>query len=220
MEQKHDVGGSSILPMLMLHMNCIFWVVYGYMQGVHGIIPINSIGAVITLMYIIMYYSASESSKRRFIEIALPVEHLLAFGWTGFAYYALPHINIDSQIPMGIACNIPNILFYAAPLFSIVTVVKTKSTSTLSLPLTCASFACALFWAMFGVGEKDMFVWLPNVLGVIFSFMQLCLFGYYNIYFKNSLEHLGSLLHYGKQIDEDGEMKEGEMKDSDKHAEA
>lgn len=87
---------------------------------------------------------------------------------------------------MGIACNIPNIAFYAAPLLSIVTVVKTKSTSSLSLPITAASFACAIFWAVFGVGEKDGFIYVPNVC---FSFYYFCYFIYLCFTFFTSFSY-------------------------------
>ena len=84
---------------------------------------------------------------------------------------------------MGIACIIPNVSFYASPLLSLAKVVRTKSTASLSLPLTLSSFACAFFWSLFGVGVQDPFVLLPNVCSPSLLFIYGFIYTYLSFIF-------------------------------------
>lgn len=49
---------------MLTDINCVMWVVYGYVQESHALIPCNSVGILFSLWYIVMYYSACDSKKR------------------------------------------------------------------------------------------------------------------------------------------------------------
>lgn len=80
-EHSHTVGDVNIIPMLMLRIlwysiefiedfdfsidfNSLFWVSYGYITNTPAVIPINTVGTLFTLFYVILYYSAADSRKR------------------------------------------------------------------------------------------------------------------------------------------------------------
>eukprot|EP01111_Echinosteliopsis_oligospora_P009464 TRINITY_DN2779_c0_g2_i1.p1 TRINITY_DN2779_c0_g2~~TRINITY_DN2779_c0_g2_i1.p1 ORF type:complete len:306 (+),score=87.52 TRINITY_DN2779_c0_g2_i1:230-1147(+) len=203
-----STGKINILPILMLHTNCVLWTAYGFILGAYALIPINILGVLVTTFYCFLFYSVSSPKQRKQLEIILFVNDTIAMCWIGFVTYALPPLNVKQVVPLGVVANIYNIAFYAAPLTTIYSILLEKSTASLSFPLTIMSFACAVFWGCFGIGHGDPFVYIPNGLGVLFSGIQIILFA---VFWKNKGENKHNLPHnssstplpYGPQVDED-----------------
>lgn len=205
MQASNSPGSTNILPLLMLHTNCILWVAYGFILSAYALIPINILGVLITLLYFFIYYSVASPKQRKVFEIIFFADNTFAMCWIGFVTYALPALNVKQMVPLGIVANIYNIAFFAAPLTTIYTVIKEKSTSSLSFPLTVMSFACACFWGVFGIGHHDPFIYVPNAIGVIFGGMQVALFAVYRKSAVKASPSTGELnpTPYGVQVDDD-----------------
>lgn len=52
-------------------------------------------------------------------------------------------------------------------------VISRRSTEGLSLTLAVVSFVCSLLWLIYGVMVVNAFIYVPNVLGVFFSSVQV-----------------------------------------------
>lgn len=106
---------------------------------------------------------------------------------------------------LGIVCCFVTILFFAAPLASMLHVIRVKNTESLPFPIIFANFVVSLQWLVYGIIINDKFVQVfyqfcdlllinqkvifqvPNFLGVILSGLQLSLFCFYP---KTSKGHL------------------------------
>ncbi|KAJ8913612.1 hypothetical protein NQ315_013434 [Exocentrus adspersus] len=84
---------------------------------------------------------------------------------------------------LGLVCCMVTILFFAAPLASLLHVIKVKNTDSLPYHLICATFIVSLQWVIYGIILKDKFIQIPNFLGCVLSAFQLSLF---IIYPKNT----------------------------------
>eukprot|EP01113_Clastostelium_recurvatum_P050001 TRINITY_DN9370_c0_g1_i3.p1 TRINITY_DN9370_c0_g1~~TRINITY_DN9370_c0_g1_i3.p1 ORF type:complete len:237 (-),score=29.13 TRINITY_DN9370_c0_g1_i3:4-714(-) len=174
----------NILPVLMLHTNCLAWTVYGFVLNSYAVLPINCIGIVITLLYIIIYYSVASQKTRSRIEIALVSIHLVLFIYTALAVYLIPPAS--HHLVLGIVANVISLLFFAAPLSTMSKIIKTRNTASLSFPLAVTSLVGALFWMTFGLGVQDPFIWAPNFMGSVLSLCQLAVYGFFTIANKAS----------------------------------
>ena len=72
-----------------------------------------------------------------------------------------------------------SVLYCAAPLASVVTVVRSRSTESLPFYLILATIAMTGSWTLYGFIIEDMFVILPNLLGCLIASGQLLLFVIY-----------------------------------------
>ena len=71
-------------------------------------------------------------------------------------------------------------VYYASPCTVIAQIIKTKNSSTLYAPMVCANGANAILWLVYGLALDDVFVYGPNVFGILLSVFQLFLVFVYN----------------------------------------
>lgn len=77
---------------------------------------------------------------------------------------------------MGVLCCTTTVIFIAAPLATLMHVIKTKSTESLPFPMILSSCFVSLQWWLYGIILNDIFVQLPNFLGFALSIFQLGIF--------------------------------------------
>lgn len=81
----------------------------------------------------------------------------------------------------GIMCCIVTVCFFAAPLTSLVHVIRVKNSESLPLPLIATSFFVSLQWLIYGVLISDSFIQVQFFplfsLHLIFSIL-FCIFKY------------------------------------------
>ena len=77
------------------------------------------------------------------------------------------------QFVVGMAANVNLLYFYAAPLSTIVTILKTRSTSSLHTKTMWTNTANGCFWAIYGFAVQDYFIYVPNGLGALVGFVQV-----------------------------------------------
>lgn len=63
---------------------------------------------------------------------------------------------------LGLMCSVVTILFFAAPLASLLHVIKVKSTDSLPYHLIFASFIVSLQWLIYGIVLGDKFIQVSN----------------------------------------------------------
>ena len=77
---------------------------------------------------------------------------------------------------MGNICIVFNILLYAAPLATLGEVLKTRSSSSLSMEQTVTNLTLSGGWLVAGIWRSDLPSIIPNGIGVVLSVVQLLLF--------------------------------------------
>ena len=75
---------------------------------------------------------------------------------------------------------------YAAPGEKILTVFRTWNYNLIPIWSTFAGIACSTCWFIYGIYQKDWYIMIPNVLGILFSIFQIFVY----FIFKSKKENL------------------------------
>ena len=73
---------------------------------------------------------------------------------------------------IGILVNLNLIIYYAAPLESIIKVVRTKSSNSIHVPSVLMNVVNTSFWIAYGTAKKDLIIIIPNGLGLLLALAQ------------------------------------------------
>jgi len=76
---------------------------------------------------------------------------------------------------VGIAVNLNLLVFYAAPLSTIWTVLSTQNSSSIHVPTMLTNTLNGGFWGAYGVAIFDWFIAVPNVIGAGLGVVQIVL---------------------------------------------
>jgi hypothetical protein len=76
---------------------------------------------------------------------------------------------------VGIIVNLNLAFFYAAPLFTIFRVLKTRNSVSIHIRTMVTNTLNGSFWTAYGLAVQDPFIWVPNGLGAILGVIQFCL---------------------------------------------
>ncbi|XP_071927769.1 bidirectional sugar transporter SWEET7-like [Coffea arabica] len=165
-------------PYLAGALNCFFWVFYGSpMVHPNSILVIitNSIGFVLELAYLAIFFHFSHSKKQRLIVV---------FGLIGEAVFAagialitlLVFHNTDGRsLFVGAICVAFSIILSASPLSIMKQVIKTKSVEFMPFWICLAGFCNGTVWAVYALLPLDPFILTGNGVGALLGFVQLCL---------------------------------------------
>ena len=72
-------------------------------------------------------------------------------------------------------CSAAALVMYAAPLSTVLEVVRTRSSASLSWPLCVAATLNAAMWTTYGVAVKDPSILVPNIPGIASGALQVAL---------------------------------------------
>ena len=76
---------------------------------------------------------------------------------------------------LGICCNIIVIILFASPLSTIAKVVSTRSSASLNRPFMAVQVLNCALWFTYGLMIGDIYVWIPNAIGLLLGLIQLAL---------------------------------------------
>jgi solute carrier family 50 protein (sugar transporter) len=89
---------------------------------------------------------------------------------------ALADVSDDTLKSMwGFTANGILLIYYAAPLSTIIVVVRSRSSATLYWPLAVANTVNGVLWLIYGLAISDLFIAVPNGVGAVFSLVLLAL---------------------------------------------
>ncbi|XP_020592009.1 bidirectional sugar transporter SWEET4-like [Phalaenopsis equestris] len=184
-----SVEQFSPAPYLATLLNCMLWVVYG-IPLVHPnstlVITINGAGTAIELTYVVLFLAYSQGKLRLRVFAVLAAEVAFVGLTAGLVIGLLPTHERRSLV-VGIICIFFGTLMYVAPLAVMKLVIKTKSVEYMPLFLSLASFFNGVCWTAYALLRFDLFITIPNSLGVIFSIAQLVL---HILYYKSTKQQL------------------------------
>jgi len=76
---------------------------------------------------------------------------------------------------VGVSVNANLVFFYGAPLSTIFTVLRTKSSDSIHIPTMITNTLNGTFWAAYGIAIFDWFIAVPNSLGAVLGCVQFVL---------------------------------------------
>ncbi|XP_071884021.1 sugar transporter SWEET1 isoform X2 [Anas platyrhynchos] len=170
-----SVDNIQLLRFLAIKANNLCWLGYGCQKPDWMLIIINSIGATLQSLYILVYFYYSPA-KRQVLLRVLTFLALLAAAY-GYFFYFTDKDTLRSRV--GLFCSSLTIMMYASPLNDLAKVIRSRSTRCLSFPLAVTTFLASSCWTLYGQLVKDNYITVPNVPGIVTSVVQLWLFWRY-----------------------------------------
>uniref|UniRef100_A0A8B9VPP7 Sugar transporter SWEET1 n=1 Tax=Anas zonorhyncha TaxID=75864 RepID=A0A8B9VPP7_9AVES len=171
-----SVDNIQFPPFLTTKANNLCWLGYGCWKPDWTLIIINSIGAALQSLYILVYFYYS-TTKRQVLLKVLTFLALLAAACGYFCYFT-DKDTLRSHV--GLFCSILTIMMYASPLTDLAKVIRSRSTRCLSFPLTVTAFLASSSWTLYGLWLEDLYITVPNVPGIVTSVVRLWLFWRYS----------------------------------------
>ncbi|CAH1110595.1 unnamed protein product [Psylliodes chrysocephalus] len=170
--QNKSTGDISPFPFVSGCLATSLWLRYGFLIQDSSIILVNTVGSTLFFAYVITFYLYSINKTTVVRQFT---------GCIFILIIILIHVH-NGEDPtkvrthLGLICSGVTILFFAAPLASLLHVIKVKSTESLPYHLIFSSFIVSLQWLIYGFVLKDTFIQIPNFIGSILSGFQLSLF--------------------------------------------
>ncbi|CAM0871229.1 unnamed protein product [Alopecurus aequalis] len=179
--KKKDVEEFSPDPYLAALFNCMLWVFYD-LPIVHPnstlVITINGVGLVIEAIYLVTFLALAPGRKRLRVLAVLTLEVVLMVALV-LGVLLGAHTHERRSMIVGIVCVIANTVMYASPLTAMAKVMRTKSVEYMPFLLSLVGLLNGGCWIAYALIKFDLYITIPNGLGVLFSLMQLILYGCY-----------------------------------------
>ncbi|KAK2142673.1 hypothetical protein LSH36_924g00015 [Paralvinella palmiformis] len=174
------VGYLASVGTVAVWLTCIatLWLKYGLFKNDDTLIYVNGMGAILTLIYLVIYY-ANTSSKTTMHQ-QLTFGGMLLFPILIYLRYYAGDRD-DAIFYMGLFCSSVTVLSYGSPLAAMVRPLQPKyyahrSTHCMPFTLSFGNFIVALEWLLYGYLVDDLFIQVPNFLGAVLGAVQLSLF--------------------------------------------
>ncbi|KAK7318312.1 hypothetical protein RJT34_03011 [Clitoria ternatea] len=181
--KKKTTEGYQSLPYVAALFSAMLWIFYAYIKtGEMLLITINAFGCFVETVYLVIYITYCPKKARIF---TLKMIFLFNFGVI-FLVILLTHVlakEREARIELlGWICVVLSTSVFAAPLSIIKVVIRTKSVEFMPFTLSLLLTISAIMWLTYGILLRDIYVTLPNIVGITFGTMQMVL---YAIYRKN-----------------------------------
>lgn len=177
----HKFAGLALI-------NAISWCMYAIMLEDYYIFIANSPGVVCGTYCVVSSLVIMGQYEDGFANFNYRVlENILLGGITFFLLLSMI-IGITmgtwdkdiKDIVVALIANTACVMYYGAPCSSMYKVIVSKDSSSLHLPMIFVNFLNAILWSVYGFfALNDMFVVVPNSIGLALSVLQLCLIALY-----------------------------------------
>uniref|UniRef100_A0A8C8RIM7 Sugar transporter SWEET1 n=1 Tax=Pelusios castaneus TaxID=367368 RepID=A0A8C8RIM7_9SAUR len=173
MFRTRSVENIQFLPFLTTDINNLSWLSYGCLKHDWTLIIVNTIGAMLQTLYILVYFYFSPEKRR----VLLQSLALLGVLILGYCYFNLLIPDVDMRLTrLGLFCSIFTISMYLSPLADLAKIIRTRSTRCLSFPLTVTTFLTSTSWTLYGLQLSDFYIMVPNMPGIVTSALRFWLF--------------------------------------------
>ncbi|KAF4136675.1 Sugar efflux transporter for intercellular exchange [Phytophthora infestans] len=182
MYKTKTTGPSSILPVVMIFCNCYVWVLYAYL--VDNILPLFvncCFGMFTSVVFGAIYYHYSKDRTHIHKVCAITFAVLVIYA----IYYILGTTGVINQSDdaveklLGVVSDIVSLVMYASPLEAMKQVIQTKDATTLPIIISAIFLTNTTVWTVFAFADDDMFVVVPNAIGMLVCIAQVVLFVMY-----------------------------------------
>ncbi|CAM6123033.1 unnamed protein product [Calypogeia fissa] len=175
--KEKSTQGFSGLPYVFSLFAALLWVLYGLpmvTQNALLLITINVASSSIQIFYLTVFviYAAKEAR----IHVIRVLAGCSAFMTTAAVLTLMVVKQSRRTETVGCICVVIGAMTYASPLSVARMVVLTRSVEFLPILLIVCFFINSCVWTLYGIFTKDIFVLIPNGLGVAFGVAQIALY--------------------------------------------
>ena len=175
----HDVPE---LLLVFSYLNCISWIPYGIRDGQPKPTVCNIIGAMLTLVFLIVY--CAFVSNLNVIKTLLSI--LFVINLTIQVLYICYYI-IKNVKTLGLLCMIFNILMYAGTLEKFIRVVNTHNYHLIPILSAMLMFVNGACWTIYGLAYNDINIIIANASGFVLEGIAMGMW----CYFRNKYPEAG-----------------------------
>ncbi|KAF3438493.1 hypothetical protein FNV43_RR21255 [Rhamnella rubrinervis] len=177
--KRKSTEGFQSLPYVVALFSSMLWIYYAILkQDATLLITVNSVGCVIETIYIVLFLFYAPKMSR--IQTGKLLLLLIAFGYGLMLVLTIFLAKGQKRIKIvGWICLVINLIVFAAPLFIMRRVIRTKSVEFMPFPLSFFLTLGAVMWFFYGFLLKDYNIALPNILGFVFGIIQMVLYMFY-----------------------------------------
>ncbi|XP_020586182.1 bidirectional sugar transporter SWEET14-like [Phalaenopsis equestris] len=167
------------LPYVIALFSCMLWIYYALVKtNCVLLITINSFGLLIETIYISIYLAYAPMEAKKFTARILVLLNFTTFGMILLSTLLFVHGHKRLMV-LGFICDFFSVSVFVAPLSIIRMVIRTKSVELMPVNLSFFLTISAAVWLGYGTLTKDIYVALPNVLGLLFGIIQMVLYCIY-----------------------------------------
>ncbi|GLU20766.1 hypothetical protein SLE2022_369480 [Rubroshorea leprosula] len=177
--KKKSTEDFQSLPYLTGLFSAMLWIYYALLKSdAFLLITINAFGCVVETIYI-AFYITNAPRKARMLTLKL----LLLLNFMGFCSILLFSHFLTKESTriqvLGWICMVFSLVDFVAPLSIMRLVIRTKSVEYMPFNLSLYLTVSAVTWLLYGLFLKDLYVTIPNTLGVAFGLLQMLLYAVY-----------------------------------------
>jgi len=163
--KTRKIDSLSFLFLLSCVGNALLWTCYGLNINDPNIININLTSLVFNIGYVCCFLWIHEQKAKI----------LKYLGLFLISYIVLRYFMPGSILGL-LACGL-SLFCYAAPFEQLKPAIQAKSSQYFNLPIMIISLLNSIIWASYGYLTDNIFILLPNFIGLILVLIQL------NVYF-------------------------------------
>ena len=169
-----SVGNMPLLPYSSMIACTFLSIAYGVLKNEPKIWAPNSIGLVLGVCYFLNFIKhVPKASPTLPGSIQQHAQFIAAVVGTTL-FLALSPLVRTPLTYIGTAGVVFCVAMFASPLSALKVVIQTKSAKSIPLPFSVASVINCFLWSVTGLLDmRDINVWLPNILGLTCSLMQV-----------------------------------------------
>ncbi|XP_038146091.1 sugar transporter SWEET1 [Cyprinodon tularosa] len=173
MRESKSADNIQFLPFLTTCLNNLGWLFYGTLKRDNTIVVVNIIGALLQILYIVMYFIYTKHKRQVMLQTLAAVAVLIC-GWLYFTTFLTKGEARLNQL--GLTCSVVTVSMYMSPLTDLVAIIRSGNVQVLSFPLTVATFFTSTAWVLYGLQLNDYYITVPNMPGIFTSLIRFYLF--------------------------------------------
>ncbi|KAG6622747.1 MtN3-like protein [Phytophthora cinnamomi] len=180
-KQRHT-GVMAFMPLVALLLCNHVWLVYAY--TVKNIFPLFSVcifGDVVLAIYIAIY--ARWCPDRKYVVKCIVMGAVPFVLVTIYAILVacgtIPQSRHQLGVVLGYLADVTTLALFMSPFEKVKLVIQTKSSAAIPVLLCAIIFVNSSLWLINGIVDDDLFIVVPNVVGVLLTAIQLTLYFVY-----------------------------------------
>lgn len=164
-------------PYVSTLLNCSVWVFYclpSITPNRPSPLVTNLIGLVFQTGYLFVFVKYARDKAKAQVQIQLAVYAVFMVLFVSSILLFLPATS--RSFVVGLFATVFTVVMFGAPLSALAVVLRTRSVEFMPLSLSLMGFSCSATWTLYGLYVQDIFVIVPNVLGMILGIIQLAIY--------------------------------------------
>ncbi|OWZ22987.1 hypothetical protein PHMEG_0002196 [Phytophthora megakarya] len=180
--KNRNTADMSVLPCVLIFGNSYASLFYAY--AIDDYLPLfvtSMLGVVVGIILAYSFYLWA-ADRREVVRIFI-ISSFVFLAITIYAFLALCDVTGQSQSSTETALGFIMIgcttCMYASPMATIVRVVRTKTATSMPFTMGVVNVLNSFFWGVYGALIHNMFLLIPNIIGVALSLTQMMVTYFY-----------------------------------------